>query len=199
MPRSPLVAGLISLGWLIAGCCSRGRYPSDIKAGSHVRRDEFVDSWRVNGEKVCAQEILAASNCYVLEVQYRASFVKEHDSGFRPLRIVSPMASAIEEGEQATRADYHSSLIPFALRVKAGASYYVTANFTGDEFLPRIVELDVAGHKMGQIDPASTTAQLRDCRAGKPLSPPPIKPATSDVALRIGWSRVDALASRSCD
>jgi hypothetical protein len=81
-PRAPLAlavqrmgkrALLVALLWVPACCNPSGRFPSDVKGGSRVRRDEFVDSWRVNGGKVCSSVIWAAPACYVLQVQYSAT------------------------------------------------------------------------------------------------------------------------------
>ena len=177
--RSALGAPL--LAWLALGCCSLGRYPSDIKTGVHVRHDELVEGWRVNGRSVCAKEIVAVPACYVLEVAYGASYDKyngRHSLG--EALIVPSTLLEIAKEEQTTHNEYHSSLVPFALRLDSRASYYVTATFTGDEFLPRIIVLDAAGKRLGQIDPARSPAELQACADGKPS---PAAPKQQTAAL----------------
>ena len=174
----------LALAWLALGCCSLGRYPADIKSGVHVRRDELVEGWRVNGQKVCAKEIVAVPACYVLEVQYGASYAKYNGKDTLGERMMVPGTLAlIAREDQTTRNEYHSSLVPFALRLNARASYFVTATFTGDEFLPRVIVLDAAGNRLGQIDPASGPAELRACGDGKPPPPAPAKQSASICRL----------------
>lgn len=166
------------LAWLALGCCSLGRYPSDIKDGIHVRHDELVEGWRVNGEKVCAKELVAMPACYVLEVEYGASYAKYNGKQTMGEKMMVPvLLSEIAKSEETTRNEYHSGLVPFALRVSPRASYFVTATFTADEFLPRIIVLDAAGNRLGQIDPAQSDAELRACAGGKPHP----KPQTASV------------------
>jgi hypothetical protein len=156
--------------WFAAGCCVSGRFPSDLKGGSRVRRDEFVDAWRVNGAKVCSKEIWAASGCYVLEVEYNATYRKQN-SDVNAMNLISPIAGLIEAEANTTYATYDSGRVPFALRIRSPNSYYVTATFTGDQFIPRIIELDAAGERLGQIDPIRSARELADCRAGRPATP----------------------------
>ena len=174
MPKLRVALSTPLLVWFALGCCSLGRYPSDIKAGVHVRRDELVEGWRVNGRNVCAKEIVAVPACYVLEVAYGASYDKyngKHSLG--ETLVVPPTLLEIAREEQTTHNEYHSDLVPFALRLESRASYYVTATFTGDEFLPRIIVLDAAGKRLRQIDPARSPAELRACANGKPSAVAP--------------------------
>lgn len=174
------------LAWLVIGCCSTGRFPSkDHGATVPVKRDENVAHWRVNGEKVCPKLIWAAPGCYVLEVEYEASFTKyhPHKSG---VGFFSPIAGAVEQAAQTTHHEYSSSRIPFALRLRENANYFVTATFTGDEFLPRIVGYDGAGNRLASIEPARSRQELEACAPG----------SGSAADLRVGLRVSD---ESSCD
>ncbi len=189
----------VGLGWFVMGCCSNGRYPSDLKGGIHVRQDEFVDSWRVNGGKVCPKEIFAAPGCYVLEVEYSASYSKAKKGGLSPLGIMSPLVGVVEQEENRTRATYDSGRVPFALRLRQGNSYYVTATFTGDQFLPRIIESNAVGERLGQIDPVLDDKELDDCRAGRPAAPAPAKQGLAHSGYRVSWRLRNEAEHTTCD
>jgi hypothetical protein len=190
-------AWVVAWGWFAVGCCTNGRYPSDLKGGIHVRQDEFVDSWRVNGEKVCAREIRATPGCYLLEVEYGASYSRQHGD-MNALVFVSPVAAVIGFEASRTRASYESGRVPFALRVRYPNSYYVTATFTGDQFLPRIIESNAAGERLGQIDPARSDQELADCKAGKPATPPALKTAAEPRAS-VTWRPSNISRPKTCD
>jgi hypothetical protein len=167
------VAFGLSIAVGLSGCCSNGRFPAGpMGAFVRVTRDEHVEGWSLNGEKVCPKVITAAPGCYVLEVEYGASYKKhgEEDGGDKVVGFVNPLARVVTSEAKATRAEYHSGAVPFALILRQNASYYVTATFTGDEFLPRIIESNAAGERLGQIDPTSDAAVLQACRAGRSLA-----------------------------
>jgi len=156
------------LGVMLTACWTTGRFATYPKGNLHVKRDEFVDSWRVNETLVVDKELGLAPGCYVLEVEYSASYVNDHGQKAGAAGFFFPVAAAAEYVSQTTFAKYQSGLVPFALRARPNASYFVTATFTGDEFLPRIVEKDWTGQKHSQIDPARSPAELDACRAQKP-------------------------------
>jgi len=162
------------VAWAAVGCCSNGRFPSKNHGATvPIKRDENVGRWWVNGDKVCPKLMWAAPGCYVLEVEYEASFTKYHPdkSG---IGILSPVAGVVEQAAQTTHHEYGSSRIPFALRLREGANYFVTATFTGDEFLPRIVGYDGAGNRLLPIEPARSKQELDACAA-----------AAGDAAARV--------------
>jgi len=43
--------------------------------------------------------------------------------------------------------------IRFFIPAKAGRKYWVTATFTGDQFLPRVVEIEPSGDSVGTFLP----------------------------------------------
>src|SRR5688500_15673334 len=121
--------------WFVAGCCSQGRFRSAERGPIvNVSRDEQVGAWRVNGRKVCPKVIWAAPGCYVLEVDFSASYkrYREESSGDRAIGIVSPLGRILASEGNAVRSHYSSSNIPFALTLRENATYYLTSTFTGD-------------------------------------------------------------------
>jgi hypothetical protein len=160
-----------------------------------VERDDSVASWRVNGEKVCPAIIRAAPGCYVLEVEYGISYTKYHPdkSG---IGLASPVAGVIEQAAQTTHREYGSGPVPFALNVRKHASYYVTSTFTGDDFLPRIVETDGTGARLQHIDPASSQQALDACRTGATQSP---KSSGAHGRSRLAWKLSESTEAPRCE
>jgi hypothetical protein len=191
------VLKVVALGWLAAGCCSNGRYPSDLKGGVGVGKDRIVKAWRVNGEKVCSQVIWATPACYVLEVEYDISFVNVGAYSGGLGLVAGPAVAGVAALANTSKTDYSSGRVPFALRLRNGAQYYVTATFTGDEFLPRIVEQNAAGERIAEITPARTGQELDDCRAGKP--PAPAGKASGLPLFRVSRLQDHDAGDDSCD
>lgn len=59
-----------------------------------MQRDELVDGWGVNGEKVCPKVIEAAPGCYVLEVTYSTKYVKQRGDSVFIAHPVWPIIAA---------------------------------------------------------------------------------------------------------
>jgi hypothetical protein len=158
-----VAAAALALG----ACCSKGKFPSDIQGGTpvaRVDRDEHVEAWRVNGEKVCPKVIEAIDGCYVLEAKYSADYLRLHGSS--RLWSLSLLAGAVDTASRVHEAHYESDFVPFALLTRREYTYYVTSTFTGDEFIPRVVELNPAGERIREIRPAKSTKELDACHAG---------------------------------
>jgi hypothetical protein len=56
----------------------------------------------------------------------------------------------------------------FALQVRREHSYYVTATFDGDEFIPRIVESNAAAERTREVLPARSMEELEQCKQQGP-------------------------------
>lgn len=129
-----------------------------------INHDDYVNGWQVNGDKVCRKFIEAGPGCYVLDVEYDQKYVKEA-SGPYLSGLVCGLCALAEQEERTKRTEYRS-LVRFALPVQQQRLYYVTATFTGDVFLPRIVVMDVSGNKIGEIQPARSQQEVAACQAG---------------------------------
>lgn len=164
-----LVGGSLAAGAaLLASSCCRGtaKFPSDVSGGATIHQDQYVERWRLNGEAVCKKIIQAAFGCYLLEVEYGAKYVNTKNAGPPYFSaMIHPLGPFIEHEERTHRAEYHSPLVHFALPVEHLRWYEVTATFTGDEFLPRVVITDQYGQRLGELGPAKSVEELEDCRA----------------------------------
>jgi hypothetical protein len=139
-----------------------------VVGGSIVNRDGYVHEWRVSGDKVCRKFIEAGPGCLVLDVEYDQKYVRTEPGPYLS-GLVSPVFALAEEEERTHRTEYQA-WARFAIPVEMGRGYFVTATFTGDVFLPRIVVMDVNGNKIGEIQPARSQQEVSGCLAG--ASPP---------------------------
>ena len=153
-------------------CCLLGCAPAipyAVPGGSEVERDELVIGWSVNGERVARKGLLPAPGCYVLGVTYRKDYDYVKGKGpDRAVSVASPALAMIEASSRAEHKEYEADQIPFALTIRAGHSYWVTATFTGDAFLGRVIERDAAGEKTAVFEPARSVQELRECEAKTP-------------------------------
>jgi hypothetical protein len=169
---------LLGVSALLSACCHAPRFPNNLRSGgAGITRDEYVEEWRVNGEKVCRNVFAAAQGCYVLEVTYSAKMTIAsdralHDALFgRERKPSDPRGVSYKKEPEVRDTTYRSNAAPFALAVRDGHQYFVSATFTGDEFLPHIVEYDPTGKKLREIVPAETAAELDSCRRASPSEP----------------------------
>ena len=140
----------------------------------------------------CPKVIEATDGCYVLEAKYSADYMRLH-GGTGRLWSLSLIVGAVDTASRVHEAHYESEFVPFALLTRRDYTYYVTSTFTGDEFIPRIVELNAAGERIREIKPAKSTKELDACPpAGRKIGDPPSKPppfstsagSTRPLALR---------------
>jgi hypothetical protein len=95
--------------------------------------------------------------CRTLTAKYEESFFiwgekKANRSGVgaTPDPVLNVAAAAVNSESH----DYETTKpIRFNFDAKAGFKYWVTASFTGDQFLPRLVELDARGEAVRQFLP----------------------------------------------
>ncbi|HYJ09593.1 MAG TPA: hypothetical protein VEX18_11305 [Polyangiaceae bacterium] len=60
--------------------------------------------------------------------------------------------------------------VPFALQLRRQHTYHVTATFDGDQFFPRILELNAAAERTREIVPVRTKQELDSCKAKGPAT-----------------------------
>ena len=157
--------GWLWLGLLTQACSSHPTFPpSEL---SRIDCDERVEDWRVSGEKHCPRLVQAVDGCYVLEVKYSEEFVRLHGGPSR-LWGISPLAAAIDTMSRTESTHYGTDYVLFALQLHRQHSYYVTATFDGDQFMPRIVETNPASERTREILPARSLQELDECKAHGP-------------------------------
>jgi hypothetical protein len=165
-PRQTLTASLL-LALVVLACHPRARHPRQTGERLRIACDSRVDDWRVGDETKCPTVVHAVQGCYVVQVKYREEFTRVH--GASPLWGVSLLAGAIDTATRVHTARYETGYVPFALPLRNHHNYYVTATFNGDEFMPRIVELNAASERTREILPATSVEELEKCKAHSPL------------------------------
>lgn len=156
--------------WLLLGlglqaCHARPRFPE--RDLIRIRSDERVDDWRVSGETHCPRDVRALAGCYVLEVKYREDYTRVR-GGVSQLWAFSPIAGAVDTAVSTHSTHYETGYVLFAAPLRRERSYYVTATFDGDEFMPRIIETNAAEERTREIFPATSLQELERCKAQPP-------------------------------
>lgn len=136
---------------------------SQLRERARIDVDERVAGWRVNGGTIAPRLIHAAAGCYFLEVKYSEDYTRVH--GTSSLWGISPLAAGIETAASVKSSHYETGYVPFALQLRRQHTYHVTATFNGDEFMPRIVELNAAAERTREIFPLRAKQELDSCRA----------------------------------
>jgi hypothetical protein len=149
------------LGLTLQGCGVSPCSPSQLRERTRINLDERVDDWRVNGETIHQRFIHVADGCYRLEVRYSEDYARVH--GASSLWGISPVAAAIDTASRTQTSHYETGYVPFALQVRSHYDYHITATFDGDEFRPRIVELNAAAERTREILPLRSTQELDSC------------------------------------
>ena len=170
MRKESLKAWVTAFGWLpTVALLQACQTPPNVPAAERVRvsSDERVDDWRVGGEKHCPRVIQAVDGCYVLEVRYAEDY-RRVQGGPSQLWGISPLAAAIDTAVRARTTSYETGYVLFALHVRRQHSYYVTATFDGDQFMPRIVETNASAERTQEIFPARSLQELEGCRRQGP-------------------------------
>ncbi|HWP07764.1 MAG TPA: hypothetical protein VNN72_18560 [Polyangiaceae bacterium] len=98
-------------------------------------------------------EIGVVPGCHALVASYEVSYIAINDKSRRERTGESIMAGGAIARQ---RNDYATTRpVEFFVLAKAGNKYWVTATFTGDEFLPRVVELNPAGDSTATFLPGA--------------------------------------------
>jgi hypothetical protein len=151
------------LGFALQGCGLRPCSPGQLRERTRIDLDERVDDWRVNGEAISQRFIHAADGCFLLEAKYSEDYTRVH--GASSLWGVSPVAALIDTAARTETSHYETGYVPFALQLRSQHTYHVTATFDGDEFRPRIIEMNAAAERTREILPARSTQELDACKS----------------------------------
>jgi len=153
--------GTLAIALLAAalGCARGARYVAPQLPASQlalITSDERATVLSVDGlepgivnEANSKKTFYIATGCRVLLVKYDASYTQAGKSD-------APLWSVALAQELATREEHNYSThkpIRFVLPAKPGTQYWVTASFNGDQFLPRIAELDAEGGATTHVEP----------------------------------------------
>jgi hypothetical protein len=92
------------------------------------------------------------AGCHVIEVEYRETFhdqfkeCKRFDNG-------KTIYNQCPGPRWSDKHEYSAQSVRFFVNAKPPDQYWVTATFTGDVFLPRLVELDAGGEATASFAP----------------------------------------------
>jgi hypothetical protein len=172
-----LLARTAILGLCVTGCMKVYQAPAlpanqlaRVKFDS-ITRDMEVDGlplpWAKDGKR--PSEILVGVGCRVLTVRYEASYFVWGAKKADRAGLGTGLAATLANTEQH---DYETmKRIRFFIPARTGSKYWVTATFTGDEFLPRIVESDASGNTVRKFLPNEP------CEGAAAAPAPPALPA----------------------
>jgi len=124
------------------------------------------------------REFFMGVGCHTLTVKYEQSYFIWGEKRAKREGLGTGLAATLARTEQH---DYETMMpIRFFIAAMPGRKYWVTSTFTGDEFLPRIVESDPSGATLRTFLPDAP------CEAGAPVDAtasapaPPIDPSPLD-------------------
>lgn len=152
--------------WVVLGAvglcaCGRERYQVPAVPANQLaivtvdQRATLVSVERLPVTEYASQRapdrVFVAAGCRHVSATYEASYLALGKGG-------SFYAGSLADGlEKVSTADEHTyrtqEPIAFHFPAKGGMTYWVTASFNGEDFLPRLVEFDAAGERRGAFSP----------------------------------------------
>jgi hypothetical protein len=102
-----------------------------------------------NGQK--RKAFFVGTGCRKLTVKYEESYFIWGEKKAKKSGLGSGLGAALANTE--VHAYETMKPIRFFIPAKAGRNYWLTATFTGDEFLPRIVEIEPSGDAVQKFEP----------------------------------------------
>ncbi len=154
-----LLAATAILGLCVTGCMKTYRAPAlPANQLARVKFDSIARDVEIDGlslpsasEGGPTSEIFVGTGCHTLTVKYEQSYFIWGEKKASRAGVGTGLAATLANTEQH---DYETmKRIRFLVPVRAGSKYWVTATFTGDEFLPRIVESDSSGETVRKFLP----------------------------------------------
>lgn len=119
-----------------------------------------------------SSQFFVGVGCRELTVKYEQSYFIWGEKKAKRAGLGTGLAATLANTEQHNYETMKP--IRFLIPARAGRKYWVTATFTGDEFLPRIVESDPSGNTVRKFLPDEPCA-------GASGTPPAALPATSNT------------------
>jgi hypothetical protein len=110
-----------------------------------------IDGLAIKPKRGTPRLFLIGTGCRAVTVKYEESFFSWGDKRAMKKGLGTGLEVAIAETEIH---DYETTKpIRFFVPARAGHTYWVTATFTGDEFIPRVVEVAPDGTSIGKFLP----------------------------------------------
>lgn len=177
-----LLASTAIWGFGAVGCTKTYRAPAlPANQLALVTLDSSARDLKVDGLPVpsgadgrSASEFFVGVGCRALTVRYEQSYFIWGDKKAARAGLGTGLAATLANTEQH---DYETiKPIRFLIPARPGRKYWVTATFTGDEFLPRIVESDASGDTLRKFLPDEP------CEGASGAAPPtPAAPSSAAV------------------
>ena len=107
-----------------------------------------------NGQKL--KEFFVGAGCRKMTAKYEESYFIWGEKKARKAGLGSGLAVSLANDYETMKP------IRFFIPTKAGRKYWGTATFTGDEFLPRVVEIEPSGDAVNKFlpdEPCKPSAQ----------------------------------------
>ena len=141
--------------FVLGACIPKVRRDEPPPPKVRVTQDKYATIVAIDGRQVRGEVFELPPGCHSIVVRYSAKFWIDHGAEGPWMEN-----SSIGAAQRIIRAEKHEYTaggpIPFAVIMTAGNSYWVTATFTGDEFLPRIVEHSEPGEPARSVTPSDT-------------------------------------------
>jgi hypothetical protein len=175
-----LLASTVIWGLCAIGCMKTYRAPAlPANQLALVTLDSSARALEVDGLPLpsarggdSANQFFVGVGCRQLTVKYEQSYFIWGEKKAKRAGLGTGLAATLANTEQH---DYETMKpIRFLVPATAGRKYWVTATFTGDEFLPRIVESDPSGDTVRRFLPDEP------CQ-GASGAPPAALPAPSNA------------------
>jgi hypothetical protein len=156
-----VLGGAFSLGLAVSiaisslcatGCVEHYRAPAlPAEQLALVTLDSSASVLDVDGLPPPSGDFFVGAGCRRLTAKFEASYFIWGEKKAKKAGLGTGLAASLANTEQH---DYETMKpIHFFIPARAGQKYWITATFTGDEFLPRIVESDPSGETVNKFLP----------------------------------------------
>ena len=184
MPSKAIVRvnALLAVG-LLAGCCPQVAriYDGVRRASDEVARlapdPRIAKILTLDGAEVCGTEFELLPGCHVVTAKYEITFVKDSDSSGLFLvgaAVGGAVGGAIMAEAESPELSTYSAGAPvvFAANLRAARTYEVAGLFTGEKFVPQLIEVDPSLGAVGRYRPAKAGDAGATCSDAIPLTSP---------------------------
>ena len=171
-----VAASIASIGFGATGCTQTYKAPAlPPNQLALVTLDSLARALDVDGLPLpraaagrSASEFFVGVGCRKMTVKYEQSYFIWGEKKARRAGLGTGLAATLANTEQH---DYETiKPILFFIPAKPGHKYWVTATFTGDEFLPRVVESDPSGNTVNGFLPEEPCDEARRLQPSMPAA-----------------------------
>lgn len=154
--NSRFCAGALVAGTLIASACATTPHYAEpqlpVDQAAKITLDSRAKVLTVEDLPLSSGDgggLLVEPGCRTLTAKYEEAFDVSGEKKSRKKGVSNSPIAVANLGAAIANSEHHdyetTKPIRFNFDAKAGRKYWVTASFTGDQFIPRLVELDPSG------------------------------------------------------